>query len=111
MVSNSHCTKCFKSLGVDSRMEIYTFLANKKVSTVGDIVDKVGLTQPTVSYHLKEMKKNGILSSSKKGKEVFYSVSKLCPHFNAACVLKNLEFPAEPSAAIQDDNKYEYIRN
>ena len=74
-------------------MQIYGFLDNRKKATVSEIVDFVGLTQPTVSYHLNEMKKNGILVSSKKGKEVFYTLSDLCPHFHENCVLRGVKFP------------------
>lgn len=76
-------------------MEIYRFLADKKSATVSEVVEYVGLTQPTVSYHLGEMKKNGILTSKKDGKEVFYSLREKCPHFDAYCVLQSVEFPGE----------------
>ena len=74
-------------------MEIYSFLSNHKSATVGEIVDHVKLTQPTISYHLSEMKKNGILKSSKKGKEVYYSLNDKCPHFEDKCILSEIKFP------------------
>jgi len=89
------CTHCFKSVSVPSRMAIYNHL-NKtegKEATVGEIVNHVGLTQPTISYHLQEMKNTGLLKSKKVGKEVFYSVNKVCPHFGQECVLYSLKFP------------------
>ena len=89
------CTHCFKSVSVPSRMTIYNFLnADEKEATVGEIVEHVGLTQPTVSYHLKEMKHSGLLNSKKVGKEVIYSINRSCPHHNEhECVLHNLKFP------------------
>ncbi len=89
------CTHCFKSVSVPSRMAIYNYLNEEedKEATVGEIVGKVGLTQPTISYHLKEMRYSGLLKSKKVGKEVFYSINRICPHFNQACVLKGLKFP------------------
>ena len=92
-MSHTHCTSCFKALGVPSRMEIYSFLSSKKIATVTDIVNHVHLTQPTISYHLNEMKKNGILISTKKGKEVHYSLSDICPHCAEKCVLSSVKFP------------------
>ena len=50
------CTKCFNTLGIDSRMKIYRFLKEKGENTVTAVVEVVKLTQPTVSYHLKEMR-------------------------------------------------------
>lgn len=76
-------------------MDIYTFLSKNKDSTVSEVVEYVGLTQPTVSYHLSEMKKNGILNSHKKGKEVFYTVNGICPHFETSCVLQSVEIPGQ----------------
>jgi DNA-binding transcriptional ArsR family regulator len=76
-------------------MDIYTFLSKNKDATVGEIVEYVGLTQPTVSYHLREMKENGILSADKKGKEVYYSINGICPHFATSCVLQSVEIPGE----------------
>lgn len=73
-------------------MEIYRYLRDRNSATVGEVVDFVDLTQPTVSYHLGEMKKNGILKSVKKGKEVHYSVSPHCPHMEAECILEGVNF-------------------
>ncbi len=76
-------------------MEIYKHLCEHTQSTVSELVTLVGLTQPTISYHLKEMKDHGILKSSRNGKEVYYSVSKTCPHYEDACVLSFIQFPKE----------------
>ena len=81
------CTGCFKVLGVPSRMTIYNFLTKNDKATVTEVVAAVKLRQPTVSYHLKEMKKSGLLASTKVGKKVFYSLRKECPDHNESCVL------------------------
>lgn len=88
------CTYCFSTLGVGSRMKIYKFLREKGPKTVTSVVSVVGLTQPTVSYHLKEMKVAGLLTSKKFGKEVYYAVSEKCPVHSKACILSNVEIPA-----------------
>lgn len=87
------CTSCFKSVSIPSRMAIYHFLTVAKEASVGEIVNHIGLTQPTVSYHLKEMKRSGLLTSLREGKEIRYSISPICPHHNQACVLSSLKFP------------------
>ncbi|HOF50139.1 MAG TPA: metalloregulator ArsR/SmtB family transcription factor [Candidatus Colwellbacteria bacterium] len=93
MADQSPCVKCFGSLGIDSRMKIYKFLKENGKSTVSSIVDILELTQPTVSYHLKEMKDAGLLNSSKSGKEVFYSVNQKCPSNNIPdCFLAKTKF-------------------
>lgn len=93
MNTNVPCTHCFSTLGVGSRMKIYRFLRGKDSSTVSAIVDVIGLAQPTVSYHLKEMREAGLLDSKKTGKEVYYSVAKRCPNSNAECILNALNIP------------------
>lgn len=87
------CTKCFNTLGIDSRMKIYRFLREKGENTVTAVVDVVKLSQPTVSYHLKEMRDAGLLSSKKTGKEVHYSVNRDCPDFHEECVMHKVNFP------------------
>ncbi|HAI62899.1 MAG: ArsR family transcriptional regulator [candidate division WWE3 bacterium GW2011_GWF2_41_45] len=85
------CVKCFGTLGVGSRMKIFEYLRNTGKSTVGEIVEFVNLTQPTISYHLKEMKMAGLLESDKSGKEVFYSIRRKCPSRNGDCVLNKVK--------------------
>lgn len=91
--TTSGCTVCFDSLGIGSRMSIYRFLKQNGSRSVSDIVDFVGLTQPTVSYHLNEMKLAGILKSERRGKAVYYMVNDECKVFHQACVLKDVKFP------------------
>lgn len=68
-------------------MQIYSFLEGKKEANVSEIVENLNLTQPTISYHLKEMEETGVLSSLKKGKEVYYKISHVCPFDDKKCVL------------------------
>ncbi len=93
MSKDSGCAACFKALGVPSRLKIYEFLTRKGKATVSDIVTMVKLTQPTVSYHLKEMEHLGLLLSEKEGKKVFYFVDPKCHTYNKDCFLNkvNLE--------------------
>ena len=43
--------------------------------SVSDIVSKVKLTQPAVSQHLRTLKSCGLVQSTKKGQEVFYTLN------------------------------------
>jgi predicted transcriptional regulator len=74
-------------------MQIYEFLVKFESASVKDVVNQVHLTQPTVSYHLHDMQKNGLLTSKKQGKEVIYMVNPLCPVYKDNCVLQNIKFP------------------
>lgn len=93
--TDTFCATFFKSLGVPSRLEIFKFLQDKGdggEATVSEIVNHVGLTQPTVSYHLGEMRQENILKFRKQGKEVYYSIDKICPHNQEECVFKTINF-------------------
>lgn len=81
-------------------MEIYEFLNKNGKATVNELVALVELKQPTVSYHLKEMKEAGLLTREKHGKEVYYSLSGMCPHHERECVLSSIKFPAETETKL-----------
>ena len=85
------CSVCFKSLGVPARHIIYGYLKSHGACTVSELVTLVNLTQPTVSYHLHDMKESGLLTSRKAGKEVHYSINSECPTHHNDCVLKNVD--------------------
>lgn len=79
-------------------MEIYNYLKERGKSTVSVLTKFVHLTQPTVSYHLKEMKDSGLLKSEKHGKEVLYDLNSACPIYKNECVLHSINFSKETYA-------------
>jgi DNA-binding transcriptional ArsR family regulator len=74
-------------------MQIYKILKTEKNISVSHLAKKINLTQPTVSYHLREMEKDGLLVREKKGKEVFYRLSGRCPNYNVDCVINSVDIP------------------
>ena len=83
------CARCFKNLGVDSRVKIYFYLLENQNLSVSELVSRIGLRQPTVSYHLLEMTKSGLLNRKSEGKNVLYSVNPDCPHDGTKCVINS----------------------
>lgn len=75
----SCCPFAFPKMAEPSRRKIYKFLSSAREKTVGEITKKLKLRQPTVSYHLKMMKKEGLISSTKKGRKVYFKVKITCP--------------------------------
>lgn len=73
------CPLAMPQMADPSRRKIYEFLAKDGERTVAEITLYIKLRQPTVSYHLKEMKKEGLLTNRKQGREVYYSVLMTCP--------------------------------
>jgi len=73
------CPFAVPQMAEPSKRKIYEILALEGEKTVGQITKKLKLCQPTVSYHLKMMKKEGLLASRKKGRQVYYQVKMVCP--------------------------------
>ncbi|MBU1104955.1 metalloregulator ArsR/SmtB family transcription factor [Candidatus Parcubacteria bacterium] len=75
---NKKCLACFKAISDNSRSKIYEFVQSGKSKTVSEVVSHFKLTQPTVSYHLMELAKTGLLKRIKKGREVYYDAQCTC---------------------------------
>lgn len=63
-----------KALGHPARVAILQFLAVQKSCVCGDIVNELPLSQSTVSQHLKELKKVGLIKGEIEGPSVCYCV-------------------------------------
>lgn len=59
----------------ETRFEILYMLQKNKELCVSDFVDKIKKDQPLISYHLKTLKKCGIVKSRTEGKKSMYSIS------------------------------------
>jgi len=68
---------------------LFKFIEHNKESNVTQLTKHLGLKQPTISYHLKEMSESGLISKRISGKEVFYSISSKCPHDGESCIVSN----------------------
>lgn len=65
----------FKALGDPVRLRLFSAVASHESgeACVCDISD-VGVSQPTVSHHLKKLRDAGLLTSERRGTWVFYRV-------------------------------------
>jgi ArsR family transcriptional regulator len=63
-----------KALGHPARIAIIQFLVKTKACVCGDIVDELPLSQSTVSQHLKELKKAGLIKGDIDGPSVCYCI-------------------------------------
>lgn len=64
----------FKALGDENRLRIVQMLAEKDMC-VCEIIEKLNVSQPAVSHHLKTLKQVGIVEDRREGKWIFYSLS------------------------------------
>jgi DNA-binding transcriptional ArsR family regulator len=63
-----------KALGHPARVAILQFLIKSKACVCGDIVDELPLSQSTVSQHLSELKKAGLIKGDIDGPSVCYCI-------------------------------------
>ncbi len=72
--------KVFEALGDEHRQRIVLTFSPAERLNVGQIAEVSTLSRSTVSHHLKVLKEAGVLSSEKRGKEVYFWVNK--PYLN-----------------------------
>jgi ArsR family transcriptional regulator, arsenate/arsenite/antimonite-responsive transcriptional repressor len=66
----------FKALGDPVRLRLFSLIASHEggEACVCDIAD-VGVSQPTVSHHLKKLRDVGLVTSERRGTWVYYKVA------------------------------------
>lgn len=64
-----------KVLGHPARIAILQFLIKLESCVCGDLVKDIGLAQPTISQHLKELKKVGLIKGTIEGTSVCYCIN------------------------------------
>lgn len=65
-----------KVLGHPARIAIIQHLIKVNACICGDLVEEIGLAQPTISQHLKELKNIGIIQGNIEGTSICYCINK-----------------------------------
>ena len=63
-----------KAFGHPARVAILEHLFNTSTCVCGDLVNEIGLAQPTISQHLKELKHLGLIKGNVEGTSVCYCI-------------------------------------
>ena len=74
MVNLKKITKILKALAGESRIRMLALLKERNGLCVCEITDIIGLSQPTISSHLKKLQDAEIITYSKDGLWVNYSL-------------------------------------
>ncbi len=63
----------FRVLGDPARLRLLSLIASKgEACAACDLVEPVGISQPTVSHHLKVLYEAGLVEREKRGRWVYY---------------------------------------
>lgn len=68
-----HAEMC-KVFSNSIRLEILNLLRNKEMS-VTELIEKTEFSQANISQHLSIMKSKGIITSNRKGKNIYYKLT------------------------------------
>lgn len=63
-----------KAIAHPARIAIIQYIINQKACICNDIVEELGLAQATISQHLKELKKIGLIQGTIEGKSICYCI-------------------------------------
>lgn len=63
------------ALAQESRLDIFRWLVQKGVegACVSDIGEQLGIAPATLSFHLKELQRSGLLVARRKGRHIYYA--------------------------------------
>lgn len=73
MKSTTDPVEFAKALADETRQEIMRLCCCRWLS-VGEIVEAMGISQPTVSHHLNVLKRARLVRSRRQGKQVYYTL-------------------------------------
>ncbi len=66
-----------KALSDPTRLRLFSLVASASEMCACDLTEPLGVSQPTVSHHLKVLTEAGLLEREQRGKWVYFSAS---PH-------------------------------
>src|SRR5476651_2187717 len=64
-----------KAMAHPARIAILQYIVKSNTCICGDLVDELGLAQPTISQHLKELKTAGLIQGTIEGVSVCYCIN------------------------------------
>ena len=74
--SHNELARIAKVMAHPARVAILEYISRQENCICTDLVDEIGLAQPTISQHLNEIKKIGLLDGTFEGKNLCYCINK-----------------------------------
>jgi ArsR family transcriptional regulator, arsenate/arsenite/antimonite-responsive transcriptional repressor len=72
--AQNQIAKIAKVIGHPARVAIMEYLVKQNTCICGDLVNEIGLAQPTISQHLKELKNIGLIKGTIEGTSICYCI-------------------------------------
>ncbi len=71
-----YLARMFKALSDPTRIRLLSLIAAQKgaEACICDLTDPVGLSQPTVSHHMKQLVEAGLVTREQRGKWAFFAI-------------------------------------
>ena len=73
---HNELAKAAKVMAHPARVAILEYISKQEGCICTDLVDEIGLAQPTISQHLNEIKKVGLLKGTFEGKNLCYCINR-----------------------------------
>ncbi len=74
-IEQNQLAQIFKVLAHPGRIAILEYISNQKDCICNDIVEEIGLAQPTISQHLRELRNIDLIKGEIEGKTVCYCIN------------------------------------
>ena len=85
--------RILKALAGVARLTIIYYLARDHEVTVTDLTERLGISQPLVSWHLRKLRRAGLIETRRSGRQVYCSLNPRQFQFCVQC-LEQLIDPA-----------------
>ncbi|MFN2483678.1 MAG: ArsR/SmtB family transcription factor [Candidatus Limnocylindria bacterium] len=79
MRSSDPQVQLLQALADPTRLEIVRELARNDGVCACDFTDCCSVAQPTISHHLKVLREAGVVTTERRGNQIYYSLSKDLP--------------------------------
>jgi DNA-binding transcriptional ArsR family regulator len=97
----SRLTDVFKALSDPTRREILAMLRQGDKSA-GEIADAFSITKPSISHHLSQLRQAGLVSDTRQGQSIVYSLETTAFQDLMAWVMSLSTQPKEKEGADHD---------
>lgn len=90
-MNNNQAITIFLALGQESRLNVFRLLVQRgdRGLTPGELVEKLGIPNATLSFHLKELQRAGLVSAERQSRHLVYRPNAELAHELSAFLLDN----------------------